>query len=82
MLLAPHANEADVEACFLQAIEFAQRQQAKSWELRAAISLARLWQENGKHQKAHDLLVSIYNRFTEGFGTPDLNDARALLNAL
>jgi predicted ATPase len=60
----------------------ARRQQAKSWELRAAMSLARLWQHQGKCQEAHDLLAPIHDWFTEGFDTADLQDAKALLDEL
>src|SRR5262245_7790380 len=70
------------EACFQQALAIARRQQAKSWELRAAMSLARLWQQQGKRQEAHDLLGPVYNWFTEGFDTADLQDAKTLLQAL
>src|SRR5262249_32155974 len=59
-------NQAEAESCFSQAISIAQRQQAKSWELRAATSLARLWQQQGKRQEAQDLLAPVYNWFTEG----------------
>jgi len=59
-----------------------QNQQAKSWELRAAMSLARLWQQQGKRQAAHDLLAPVYHWFTEGFDTADLQEAKALLEAL
>jgi class 3 adenylate cyclase/predicted ATPase len=65
-----------------KAIELAQRQSAKGWELRAATSLARLWQSQGKTQEAHDLLAPVYGWFTEGFDTPDLIDAKALLDEL
>jgi predicted ATPase len=75
-------NQADAETCFQQAIAIAQNQQAKSFELRTATSLARLWQQQGKHQEAHDLLAPVYNWFTEGFDTLDLMDAKALLEAL
>src|SRR5215471_17280019 len=68
-------HQAEAESCFHQAIAIAQNQQAKSWELRAATSLARLWQQQGKRQEAHDLLASVYNWFTEGFDTLDLKDA-------
>jgi len=77
---APDAAQA--EACFQQALTVARRQQAKSWELRAATSLARLWQQQGKRQEAHDLLASVYGWFTEGFDTADLQDARVLLETL
>jgi predicted ATPase len=75
-------NQADAETCFTQAISIAQNQSAKSWELRAAASLAKLWQQQGKRQEAYDLLASVYNWFTEGFDTADLQDAKALLDAL
>ena len=70
------------EGCFQQAIAVARRQQAKSWELRAATSLSRLWQQQGKRAESHALLAPIYGWFTEGFGTADLKDAKALLNEL
>ena len=72
----------DPEACFHKAIEIAKKQQAKSWELRAATSLARLWQGQGKRAEAHDLLAPVYNWFTEGFETADLKDAKVLLREL
>jgi tetratricopeptide (TPR) repeat protein len=70
------------EACFQQAITVAQRQQAMSWELQAAICLSRLWQCQGQRAKAHALLAPIYGWFTEGFDTADLQEAKALLEAL
>ena len=70
------------ERCFSQAIGIAQRQNAKFWELRAAISLARLWREQGKRDAARDLLAPTYGWFTEGFDTPVLRDAKALLDEL
>jgi len=75
-------NQAEAEACFHQAITIAQNQQAKSLELRAATSLARLWQQQGKRQEAHGLLAPLYGWFTEGFDTADLQEAKALLEAL
>jgi predicted ATPase len=72
----------DAEACFQQAIDIARHQQAKSFELRAAMSLARLWQRQGKRQEAYDLLAPIYGWFTEGFDTADLQEARTLLEEL
>ena len=75
-------NQAEAETCFHHAIRIAQNQSAKSWELRAATSLARLWQQQGKRQEAHDLLAPIYGWFTEGFDTADLLDAKALLDEL
>jgi predicted ATPase len=75
-------NQAEAENCFHQAIVVAQNQQTKSWELRAATSLARLWHQQGKRQEAHDLLAPVYGWFTEGFDTADLQEAQALLDAL
>jgi len=75
-------NQAESESCFSQAISIAQSQQAKSWELRATTSLARLWQQQGKAQEAHDLLAPVYGWFTEGFDTADLQEAKALLDVL
>jgi predicted ATPase len=81
--LIPHSQaEAEAEACFLKAIDIARTQQAKSLELRAAMSLARLWQHQGKQAEARELLAPIYGWFTEGFDTADLHDAKALLNEL
>jgi predicted ATPase len=75
-------NTAQAETCFHQALDMARRQQAKSWELRAATSLARLWQSQSKRQDAYDLLAPVYGWFTEGFDTADLQAARALLDEL
>jgi predicted ATPase len=72
----------EAETCLRQALDVARRQQAKSWELRAAMSLARLWQQQGKRTDAYDLVAPIYRWFTEGFDTADLQDARALLQEL
>jgi predicted ATPase len=69
------------EACFQQALAIARRQHAKSWELRAALSLARLWQRQGKRAEAYEILAPIYGWFTEGFDTADLQEAKALLTA-
>ena len=74
--------ESEAEACFLTAIEIARKQQAKSLELRAVISLSRLWQSQGKKAEAHRLLSEIYGWFTEGFDTKDLQEAKALLDQL
>jgi adenylate cyclase len=76
---SPHA---EAEACFLKAIEIARRQQAKSRELRASTSLARLWRQQGKEKEAHHLLSEIYGWFTEGFDTKDLQEAKTLLEEL
>jgi predicted ATPase len=75
-------NTEEAEACFLKAIEIARKQQAKSLELRATMSLARLWQQQGKKKDAHEMLADIYGWFTEGFDTVDLQEARALLAEL
>jgi predicted ATPase len=75
-------DAAQAEACFQQALAVARRQQAKSWELRAAMSLARLWQRQSKWVEARELLAAIYGWFTEGFDTADLQEAKALLEAL
>jgi predicted ATPase len=72
----------EAEACFQQALDVARRQQAKSLELRAAMSLARLWQQHGKRAEAHALLAPVYSWFTEGFDTADLQEAKALLEGL
>ena len=80
--LAVDDDAAAAESCFFTAIEFAQRQSAKSLELRAATSLARHWQGEGKGGAARDLLHPVYDWFTEGFDTPDLKDAKALLDEL
>ena len=74
--------EAEAEACFWKAIEIARKQQAKSLELRAVMSLSRLWQQQGKRAEAHQLLSGIYGWFTEGFDTKDLQEAKALLEEL
>jgi predicted ATPase len=79
-LLARSAkNRAEAEACFDQAIEVARRLSTKSLELRAAMSLARLWQGQGKIAEAQELLAPVYDWFTEGFETADLKEAKALL---
>jgi len=75
-------NQAEAEACFHQAIDIARRQSAKSLELRAAMSLSRLWQRQGKREEARQLLAEIYSWFTEGFDTADLKEAQALLTEL
>jgi predicted ATPase len=74
--------EKEAEEYFLKAIEIARKQQAKSWELRATTSLARLWQQQGKKEDAHQRLTDIYGWFTEGFDTKDLQDAKRLIEEL
>ena len=70
------------EACFHKALDIARHQEAKSWELRAATSLARLWQQQDKRQDAYGLLAPVYGWFTEGFDTADLQEAKLLLDNL
>jgi class 3 adenylate cyclase/predicted ATPase len=83
LLLARSAeHDTEPEACFRQALDIARRQQAKSWELRAAMSLSRLWQRQGKRDAARQVLAEVYGWFTEGFDTADLQEAKALLDAL
>jgi predicted ATPase len=78
--LAPGPEEA--EAYFDHALAVARQQRAKSWELRAAMSMARLWRDQGKRQQARELLAPVYGWFTEGFDTLDLKEAKALLDEL
>src|SRR5262249_35135584 len=75
-------RDAEAEACFHQALDIARRQQAKSLELRVAMSLARLWQHQGKRATARELLAPVYGWFTEGFDTADLQESKALLDEL
>jgi len=75
-------DAAQAEACFQQALAIARQQQAKSWELRVATSLACLWQAQGRCQAAYDLLAPVYGWFTEGFDTVDLQEAKTLLDQL
>ena len=81
-LLSPGPDAPKAEAYFDRALAVAREQQAKSWELRAAMSMARLWRDQGKRQRAHDLLAPVYGCFTEGFDTVDLKEAKALLDQL
>jgi class 3 adenylate cyclase/predicted ATPase len=81
-LLSPARDAAKAEAYFERALTVARQQQAKSWELRAAMSLARLWRDQGKVQQARELLAPVYGWFTEGFDTRDLKEAKALLEEL
>ena len=82
LLLLRGGSENEAEECFNKALEIARNQSAKSLELRTALSLARLWQSQGKTTDARELLAGIYGWFTEGFGTPDLVDAKVLLEEL
>jgi predicted ATPase len=81
-LMSPEPDAAKAEAYFERALAVAREQQAKSWELRAAMSMARLWRDQGKRDEARDLLAPVYGWFTEGFDTLDLKEARALLDEL
>jgi predicted ATPase len=82
LLRQPGTPQAEAEAWLQRALDVARRQQAKSLELRAAMSLSRLWQQQGKQAEARALLAPVYGWFTEGFDTADLQEARALLEAL
>jgi predicted ATPase len=82
LLRLPNSDPDAAKACFERAMEVARWQEAKSWELRAATSLAQLWRDQGRHAEAHDLLAPVYGWFTEGFDTADLKGARALLDEL
>jgi predicted ATPase len=79
LLRQQETPKAEAEAWLQRALDVARQQQAKSLELRAAMSLGRLWQQQGKRQEAHDLLAPVYHWFTEGFDTADLQEAKALL---
>ena len=81
-LMSPESDVAKAEAYFERAFGVARQQQAKSWELRAAMSLARLWRSQGKQQQARELLAPVYGWFTEGFDTRDLKEAKKLLGEL
>jgi predicted ATPase len=81
-LLSPEPDAANAEAYFDRALAVARKQQAKSWELRAAMSMARLWRDQGKRQQARELLAPVYDWFTEGFDTLDLKQAKDLIDAL
>ena len=81
-LLSPEPDAAKAEAYFERALAIAFAQQAKSWELRAAMSMARLWRDQGKRDKARELLAPVYGWFTEGFDTRDLREAKAVLGEL
>jgi predicted ATPase len=82
LLMQDVPDESEAERYLRQAVDVARQQQAKSLELRAAVSLSRLWQHQGKRAEARALLAPVYGWFTEGFDTADLQEARALLAAL
>ena len=81
-LMSPEPDSVKAQWYFERALAVARQQQAKSWELRAAMSLARLWRDQGKVQQARELLAPVYGWFTEGFDTRDLKEAKALLEEL
>jgi predicted ATPase len=81
-LMAPEPDAAKAQECFEQALAIARAQQAKSWELCSAMSMARLWRDQGKQDAARELLAPVYGWFTEGFDTLDLKEAKALLDEL
>ena len=81
-LLSANRDAAKAEAYFERALAVARKQQAKSWELRAAMSMARLWRDQGNPQQARELLAPVYGWFTEGFDTLDLKEAKSLLDEL
>ena len=81
-LMSPERDTARAEAYFERALAVARSQQAKSWELRAATSMARLWRDQEKRDEARELLAPVYGWFTEGFDTLDLKQAKALLDEL
>ncbi len=80
--MSPERDAAKVEAYFLRALAVGRQQQAKSYELRAAMSVARLWRDQGKREAARALLAPVYGWFTEGFNTLDLKEAKTLLDEL
>ena len=80
--MSPEPDAAKAEVHFERALAVARGQQAKSWELRAAMSMARLWRDQGRRQQALDLLAPVYGWFTEGFDTLDLKEAKLLLDEL
>jgi adenylate cyclase len=82
LLLQSVANHGEAQTCFHHALNVTRAQQARSLELRAATSLSRLWQQQGKRAEAYQLLAEIYSWFTEGFDTTDLREAKALLDEL
>jgi predicted ATPase len=81
-LTSPERDAAEAEEYFERALAVARAQQTKSWELRAALSLARLWRDQGKPQQARELLAPVYGWFTQGFNTLDLKRAKALLDEI
>jgi predicted ATPase len=82
VLKSPKPDRGKAEAYFERALSIARQQQARSWELRAAMSMTRLWRDQAKRDEARDLLAPVYGWFTEGFDTLDLKEARALLDEL
>jgi predicted ATPase len=81
-LMSPEPDAAKAQAYFERALAVARKQQTKSWELRASMSMARLWRDRGKRDAARDLLTPVYRWFNEGFDTLDLKEAKTLLDEL
>jgi len=81
-MMSPERDNARAEMFFARALDVARQQQARSWELRAAMGMAKLWRDQGQQHKARDLVAPVYDWFTEGFDTLDLKDAKALLDDL
>jgi predicted ATPase len=81
-LLSPERDAAKAEAYFARALAVGREQRAKSWELRAAMSMAQLWRDQGRRTQAHDLVASVQGCFSEGFSTLDLKQAKAILDEL
>ena len=81
-LMLPKPDLPKAQTYFERSLAIAHQQQAKSWELRAAMSMARLWRDEGKQDEARELLAPVYGWFTEGFDTRDLKEAKALLDEL
>jgi predicted ATPase len=81
-LMSPERDQAKAQDYFEHALAVARAQQAKSWELRAAMCMARLWRDQGKPQQARELLAPVHDWFTEGFNTVDLKEAKVLLEEL
>jgi predicted ATPase len=82
MIAGGHEEPREIELCYQRAIEIARQQSAKMWQLRAVMSLARVWRDQGKRDEARDLLVPVYGSFNEGFDTLDLKEAKSLLDRL
>ena len=82
MIACGHEQPGEMELCYQRAIEIAKQQSAKMWQLRAVMSMARVWRDQGKRNEARDLLAPVYGWFTEGLDTLDLKEAKTLLDTL